>query len=62
MIDAFDELCRLREDAMDWEGLVASHRTMLERLPPEAPRPLRLRLWTRWGTWRCASCAIASWP
>ena len=49
MIDAFDELSRLREDAMDWEGLVASHRAMLERLPPEAPRPLQLRLWTRMG-------------
>jgi golgin subfamily B member 1 len=47
MIDAFDELSRLREDAMDWAGLVASHRAMLERLPPDAPRPLRLRLWTR---------------
>jgi lipopolysaccharide biosynthesis regulator YciM len=46
-IDAFDELSRLREDAMDWAGLVASHRAMLERLPPDAPRPLRLRLWTR---------------
>jgi tetratricopeptide (TPR) repeat protein len=49
MLDAFEELSRLREDAMDWEGLVASHRAMLERLPPEAPRPLRLRLWTRMG-------------
>jgi tetratricopeptide (TPR) repeat protein len=49
MIDAFEELSRLREDAMDWEGLVASHRAMLERLPPEAPRPLQLRLWTRMG-------------
>ena len=47
MIDAFDEQSRLREDAMDWAGLVASHRAMLERLPPDAPRPLRLRLWTR---------------
>jgi tetratricopeptide (TPR) repeat protein len=47
MIDAFDELTRLREDAMDWAGLVSSHRAMLERLPPDAPRPLRLRLWTR---------------
>jgi len=47
MIDAFDELSRLREDAMDWAGLVTSHRAMLERLPPDAPRPLRLRLWTR---------------
>ncbi|HEY6476702.1 MAG TPA: tetratricopeptide repeat protein, partial [Polyangia bacterium] len=49
MIDAFDELARLREDAMDWAGLVASHKAMLERLPPEAPRALRLRLWTRIG-------------
>ena len=47
MIDAFDELSRLREDAMDWAGLVASHRAMLERLPPDAPRALQLRLWTR---------------
>jgi tetratricopeptide (TPR) repeat protein len=47
MLDAFDEQSRLREDAMDWTGLVASHRAMLERLPPDAPRPLRLRLWTR---------------
>ncbi|HTB59552.1 MAG TPA: tetratricopeptide repeat protein, partial [Polyangia bacterium] len=47
MIDAFDELSRLREDAMDWTGLCASHRAMLERLPPDAPRPLQLRLWTR---------------
>ncbi len=47
MIDAFDELSRLREDAMDWAGLVTSHRAMLERLPQDAPRPLRLRLWTR---------------
>ena len=39
MIDAFDELSRLREDAMDWAGLVASHRAMLERLPPDAPQP-----------------------
>src|SRR6185437_7809130 len=29
-IEAFDELARLREDAMDWAGLVAAHRTMLE--------------------------------
>ena len=48
-IEAFDELARLREDAMDWAGLVASHRAMLERLPPDAPRPLQLRLWTRIG-------------
>ncbi len=50
MLDAFDEQSRLREDAMDWTGLVASHRAMLERLPPDAPRPLRLRLWTRIAT------------
>jgi tetratricopeptide (TPR) repeat protein len=49
VIEAFDELARLREDAMDWAGLVASHRAMLERLPPDAPRPLQLRLWTRIG-------------
>ncbi|HEY4395333.1 MAG TPA: tetratricopeptide repeat protein [Polyangia bacterium] len=48
-IEAFDELCRLREDAMDWPGLVQSHKAMLERLPPDAPRALRLRLWTRMG-------------
>ena len=48
-IEAFDELARLREDAMDWAGLVAAHRTMLERLPPDAPSALRLRLWTRTG-------------
>ena len=39
MIDAFDELSRLREDAMDWAGLVASHRAMLERLPPGRAPP-----------------------
>ncbi|HSS39033.1 MAG TPA: hypothetical protein VLT58_09715, partial [Polyangia bacterium] len=50
MIDDFDELSRLREDAMDWAGLVASHRAMLERLPPNAPSALRLRLWTRIGS------------
>ncbi len=49
MIDAFDELARLREDAADWAGLVASHRAMIERLPPDAPTALRLRLWTRTG-------------
>jgi tetratricopeptide (TPR) repeat protein len=49
MIDAFDELTRLREDATDWPGLVQSHKAMLERLPPEAPRALQLRLWTRMG-------------
>ncbi|HVV53355.1 MAG TPA: tetratricopeptide repeat protein, partial [Polyangia bacterium] len=48
-IEAFDELARLREDAMDWAGLCAAHRAMLDRLPPDAPRPLRLRLWTRLG-------------
>jgi tetratricopeptide (TPR) repeat protein len=49
MIDAFDELARLREDAMDWAGLVTSHQAMIERLPPDAPPALRLRLWTRTG-------------
>ena len=48
-VEAFDELARLREDAMDWAGLVAAHRAMLERLPADAPGALRLRLWTRMG-------------
>ncbi|HLK92052.1 MAG TPA: hypothetical protein VKZ18_19325 [Polyangia bacterium] len=48
-IDSFDELAKLREDATDWAGLVAAHRAMLERLPAEAPKALRLRLWTRMG-------------
>ena len=49
VIEAFDELARLREDATDWAGLVGSHKAMLDWLPPEAPRALRLRLWTRIG-------------
>jgi predicted Zn-dependent protease len=48
-IESFDELARIREDATDWAGLVAAHRAMLERLPPDAPRALRLRLLTRMG-------------
>ncbi len=63
MIDAFDELARLREDATDWAGLVAEP-------PGDARAPAARRARARcgcgsgrgWGTWRCASCAIASWP
>ena len=61
MIDAFDELSRLREDAMDWPGLVASHRAMLERLPPTPPTPSDCACGPGSPPWRCASSATASW-
>jgi tetratricopeptide (TPR) repeat protein len=49
MGEAFEELTALREKTGDWKGLAQSYRAMLDRLPPEAPRDLRLRLWSRLG-------------
>ena len=47
--DAFEELVALREKAGDWKGLAGSYRTLLDRLPPEAPRELRIGLWSKLG-------------
>jgi tetratricopeptide (TPR) repeat protein len=48
-VEAFEELIALREGMGDWAGLAKALRAALERLPPAAPRELRLRLWERLG-------------
>jgi tetratricopeptide (TPR) repeat protein len=48
-VEAFEELAALREGMGDWAGLAKTLRAALERLPPAAPRELRLRLWGRLG-------------
>jgi golgin subfamily B member 1 len=47
--DAFEELSKLREEMGDWKGLAKATRAAIDRLPREAPREQRLRLWSRLG-------------
>jgi tetratricopeptide (TPR) repeat protein len=49
MTTAFDELARLHEESGNWQALAHSTRAMLDRLTSEAPRELRLRLWSQLG-------------
>jgi tetratricopeptide (TPR) repeat protein len=47
--EALQQLVELREKAGDWQGLAQSYRALLDRLPPDAPRELRLALWGKLG-------------
>jgi len=47
--EAYEELAKLREQMGDWKGLAKATRAAIDRLPADAPRDLRLRLWSRLG-------------